>query len=159
MWRPCSGHPYVNKAKIDLCVALGERRHRLQVSSMENAIHAFRETSDLLDPFTRIVLDLWSDLNRTRNNRADFLDNKSIGCSGTSTLPTQVLLEPSYLQYSIEVLWWAPATEDWSRELRVLDAEQPWRNCWIGAPVDHPYSMAYIPCNPDAPCFVPSSMP
>ncbi|OWY93911.1 hypothetical protein PHMEG_00036518, partial [Phytophthora megakarya] len=47
---------------------------------------------------------------------------------------------------------------DWSRELRVLDAEQPWRNCWIDAPAEHPYNTTYAPCNPEAPVFVPASM-
>ncbi|OWY99616.1 hypothetical protein PHMEG_00029356 [Phytophthora megakarya] len=35
--------------------------------------------------------------------------------------------------------------------MRVLDAEQPWRNCWIDAPADHPYNTTYAPCNPEAP--------
>ncbi|OWY96760.1 hypothetical protein PHMEG_00032892 [Phytophthora megakarya] len=58
----------------------------------------------------------------------------------------------------MEVLEWAPTTEDWSRELRVLDAEQPWRNCWIDAPAEHPYNTTSAPCNSEAPVFVPASM-
>ncbi|OWZ06829.1 hypothetical protein PHMEG_00020864 [Phytophthora megakarya] len=50
----------------------------------------------------------------------------------------------------MEVLAWAPATEDWSRELR--------RNCWIDAPAEHPYNTTYAPCNPSAPLFVLASM-
>ncbi|OWY91111.1 hypothetical protein PHMEG_00040449, partial [Phytophthora megakarya] len=42
--------------------------------------------------------------------------------------------------------------------LAVLDAEQPWRNCWIDAPGEHPYNTTYAPCNPEAPVFVPASM-
>ncbi|OWY92241.1 hypothetical protein PHMEG_00038832, partial [Phytophthora megakarya] len=118
------------------------------------------------DPFTRVVLSLLADLNRTRNNRADLIreqfDRLWDWCSKTSggsgNLPTEVLLEPSYLQYSMEVLEWAPTTEDWSRELRVLGAEQPWRNCWIDVPVEHSYNTAYAPYNPEAPVFVPVSM-
>ncbi|OWZ06094.1 hypothetical protein PHMEG_00021698 [Phytophthora megakarya] len=113
-----------------------------------------------------LVLPLWTDLNRTRNNRADLLgqqfDRLWEWCAKTSggsgILPTEVLLEPSYLQYSMEVLGWATATEDWSLELRMLDADQPWRNCWIDAPAEHPYNTTYAPCNPEAPVFVPSSM-
>ncbi|OWZ03075.1 hypothetical protein PHMEG_00025261 [Phytophthora megakarya] len=157
---------YNDNEKVDLCVALWERRHWLQVSSMDNAIQAFRKASDPRDPFTRVVLSLWADLNRTRNNRADLLrqqfDRLWDWCSktngGSGNLPTEVLLEPSYLQYSMEVLEWAPVTEDRSRELRVLDAEQPWRNSWIDAPVEHPYNTTYAPCNPSVPLFVATSM-
>ncbi|OWZ13559.1 hypothetical protein PHMEG_00013098 [Phytophthora megakarya] len=166
MWPRFSGHCYEDNEKVDLCVALWEHRHWLQISSMDNAIQAFRKTSDPRDPFTRVVLSLWADHNRTRNNRADLLRqqfdrlwdwcSKANGDSGD--LPTEVLLEPSYLQYSMEVLEWAPATEDLSRELRVLDAEQPWRNRWIDAPAEHPYNTTYAPCNPSAPLFVPTSM-
>ncbi|OWZ01272.1 LOW QUALITY PROTEIN: hypothetical protein PHMEG_00027376 [Phytophthora megakarya] len=127
---------------------------------------AFCKASDPRDPFTRVVLSLLADLNRTRNNRADLIreqfDRLWDWCSKTSggsgNLPTEVLLEPSYLQYSMEVLEWAPTTEDWSRELRVLGAEQPWRNCWIDVPVEHSYNTAYAPYNPEAPVFVPVSM-
>ncbi|OWY92586.1 hypothetical protein PHMEG_00038354 [Phytophthora megakarya] len=133
---------------------------------MDNAIQAFRKASDPRDPFTRVILSLWADLNRTRNNRADLLrqqfdrlwDCCSKSNGGAGNLPTEVLLEPSYLQYSLEVLEWAPNTGDWSRELRVLDAEQPWRNCWIDAPAEHPYNTTYAPCNSEAPVFVPASM-
>ncbi|OWZ02878.1 hypothetical protein PHMEG_00025487, partial [Phytophthora megakarya] len=152
MWRQLSGHCYEDNEKVDLCVALWERRHWVQVSSMDNAIEVFRKATDL---------------NRTRNNRADLLrqqfDRLWDWCSntngGSGNLPTEVLLEPSYLQYSMEVLEWAPDTEDWSRELRVLDVEQPWRNCWIDAPAEHPYNTTYPPCNPSAPFFVPTSIP
>ncbi|OWZ07869.1 hypothetical protein PHMEG_00019677 [Phytophthora megakarya] len=154
MWRRFSGYCYEDNEKFDLCVALWERRHWLQVSSMDNPIQAFRETSDPLDPFTRVGLDLWADLNQTRNNRADLLrmqfDLLWEWCAktsgGTGTLPTEVLLEPSYLQYPMEVLEWAPATEDW------------YGNCWIDDPAEHPYTTTYAPCNPEAPVFVPCSM-
>ncbi|OWZ02186.1 hypothetical protein PHMEG_00026293 [Phytophthora megakarya] len=146
MWHQFSGHCYEDNEKVDLCDALWERRHWLQVSSMDNAIQAFRKASDPRDPFTRVILSLWADLNRTRNNRADLLRH----------LPTKVLLEPSYLQYSLEVLAWAPNTDDWSRELRVLDAEQPWRSCWIDAPATHPYNTTYAPCNSEAPAVITS---
>ncbi|OWZ03682.1 hypothetical protein PHMEG_00024540 [Phytophthora megakarya] len=91
--------------KIDLCVALWERRHWLKVSALDNAIRKFKEGSDPLDPFTHVILGLWHDINRMRNNRADLL---------------QVLLESSYLQYSTEVLEWAAATKDWFREMRAV---------------------------------------
>ncbi|OWY91689.1 LOW QUALITY PROTEIN: hypothetical protein PHMEG_00039629 [Phytophthora megakarya] len=165
MWRRFSGHCHEDNEKADLCVALWERRHWLQGSSMDNDIQAFRKSSDPRDPFTRVVLSLWADLNRTRNNRADLLRqqfdrlwdwcSKTNGGAGNLPPPRSCW---SPLQYSMEVLEWAPTTEDWSRELRVLDAEQPWRNCWIDAPAEHPYNTTYAPCNPEAPVFVPASM-
>ncbi|OWZ15133.1 LOW QUALITY PROTEIN: hypothetical protein PHMEG_00011275 [Phytophthora megakarya] len=166
MWRRFSGHYYKDNEKIDLCIALRERRHWLQVSAVDNAIRKFKEGPDPLDPFTHVILGLWRHLNRMRNNRADLLrqqiDRLWEWCTSaggrTSTLPTEVLLEPSYVQYSKEVLEWAPATKDWFRELRVLDANQPWRNCWIDAPAEHPCNTTYAPCNPGAPLFVPTSM-
>ncbi|OWY92631.1 hypothetical protein PHMEG_00038291, partial [Phytophthora megakarya] len=101
---------------------------------MDSTIQAFRKASDPRDPFTRVILSLWADLNWTRNNRADLLPQLS------------------------PVLTGGVNTEDWSRELRVLDAEQPWRNCWIDAPAEHPYNTTYAPCNSEAPVFVPASM-
>ncbi|OWY95957.1 hypothetical protein PHMEG_00033899 [Phytophthora megakarya] len=62
MWRRFSGfsgHCYENNEKIDLCVALWERRHWLQVSALDNAIRRFKEDSDPLDPFTHVVLGFW----------------------------------------------------------------------------------------------------
>ncbi|OWY93990.1 hypothetical protein PHMEG_00036416 [Phytophthora megakarya] len=119
---------------------------------MENAILAFRKACDPQNPFLFFVLKLWSELNRTRNLRADRLRLQIAGlwdwCTsddGPPEHPTEILLEPSHLQYSIEVLDWAPQTLDWSRELRVLDAQQPWRNCWVDAPAEHPYNTLFVP--------------
>ncbi|OWY94525.1 hypothetical protein PHMEG_00035712 [Phytophthora megakarya] len=155
--RRFSGHCYEDNEKVDLCVALWGRRHWLQVSSMDNSIQAFRKASDPRDPFTRVVLSLWADLNRTRNNRADLL-RQLFDHGALSPMVVLEICPPSYLQYSLEVLEWAPNTEDWSRELRVLDAEQPWRNCWIDAPVEHPYNTTYAPCNSEAQVSVSASM-
>ncbi|OWZ16909.1 LOW QUALITY PROTEIN: hypothetical protein PHMEG_0009232 [Phytophthora megakarya] len=162
MWRRFSGHCYEDNEKIDLCVAFWEHRHWLRVPALDNAIRKFKE--DPLDPFTHVILGLWHHLNL--EHRADLLhqqiDQLWEWCTGaggrTLTLPTEVLLEPSYLQYSTEVLEWAPATKDWFRELRVLEAKQRWRNGWIDAPAEHPYNTTYAPCNPTASHFVPTSM-
>ncbi|OWY95791.1 hypothetical protein PHMEG_00034118 [Phytophthora megakarya] len=103
MWHQFSGHCYEDNEKIDLCVALWERRHWIQVSALDNAIRRFKEDSDPLDPFTHVVLGLWFHLNRMRSNRADLLrqqiDRLWEWCTSaggrTRTLPTEVLLEPS----------------------------------------------------------------
>ncbi|OWZ03274.1 hypothetical protein PHMEG_00025027 [Phytophthora megakarya] len=148
MWSRFSGHRYEDNMTIDLC----GRRHWLQVTALDNAIRQFKEGSDPLDPLTHVILDLWYHLNRMRNNRADLLRQQinrlwewctSAG-GRTRTLPTLVWLEPSYLQYSTEVVEWAPDTTDWFRELRVLDVKQPWRNNWIDTPAEHPYNIPAI---------------
>ncbi|GMF33629.1 unnamed protein product [Phytophthora fragariaefolia] len=36
-----------------------------------------------------------------------------------------------------------------------LDARQPWRNCWVGLPAEHPFNTAFALCNPSVPLFVP----
>ncbi|OWZ07438.1 LOW QUALITY PROTEIN: hypothetical protein PHMEG_00020164 [Phytophthora megakarya] len=106
MWRRFSDDCYEDNEKIDLCVALWERRHWLQVSALDNAIRKFKDDSDPLDPFTHVILGLWNHLNRMRNNRADLLrqqiDRLWEWCTSaggrTRTLPTEVLLQRSYLQ-------------------------------------------------------------
>ncbi|OWZ19368.1 hypothetical protein PHMEG_0006407 [Phytophthora megakarya] len=115
------------------------------------------------DPFLFFVLELWSELNRTRNLRADRLRLQiarlwdwCTNDDGPPEHPTEILLELSHQQYSIEVLDWAPQTLGRSRELHVLDAKQPWRNCWVDAPADHPYTTLFAPCNPEIPLFVPT---
>ncbi|OWZ11188.1 hypothetical protein PHMEG_00015830 [Phytophthora megakarya] len=50
MWRRFSGHCYEDNKKIDLCVALWERRHRLQVLALDNAIRKFKVDPDLWIP-------------------------------------------------------------------------------------------------------------
>ncbi|OWZ14266.1 hypothetical protein PHMEG_00012290 [Phytophthora megakarya] len=148
MWRQLSGH--CSEENADISLALWERRHWLQQSAMENAILAFRKACEPQDPFLFF-------LNRTRNLRADRLCLQIARlwdwCTDDDGHPGHPTVEPSHLQ----VLDWAPQTLDWSRELRVLDAKQPWRNCWVDAPAEHPYSTLFAPCNPEIPLFVPTS--
>ncbi|EGZ21862.1 hypothetical protein PHYSODRAFT_251303 [Phytophthora sojae] len=35
---------------------------------------------------------------------------------------------------------------------------QPWRNCWVDVPSEHPYNTTFAPCNPRTPLFVPRGM-
>ncbi|KAE8878880.1 hypothetical protein PF005_g28344 [Phytophthora fragariae] len=71
---------------------------------------------------------------------------------------TETLLEPTFLQYSFEVLEWVPRTSDWVTEVTELDARQPWRNCWIDDPASHPFNTTFAACNPAVPLFVPHGM-
>ncbi|OWZ17544.1 LOW QUALITY PROTEIN: hypothetical protein PHMEG_0008495 [Phytophthora megakarya] len=164
MWCWFSGHCYEDNEKIDLCVALWN-----VATGFKFRLWTIRFTRSVR-PVTPSICSIGSSsicgLTLTEQGITVLTSSNSglIGCGsgssgGTDTLPTEVLLEPSYLQYSMEVLECTPATEDWSRELRVLESEQPWGNCWIDAPAEHPYNTTYAPCNPEAPVFVPSSMP
>ncbi|EGZ07238.1 hypothetical protein PHYSODRAFT_528597, partial [Phytophthora sojae] len=80
----------------------------------------------------------------------DFADH--ISCE------TETMLEPSVLQYSFENLTWAPSSGDWVSECLELDGHQPWRNCWVDVPSEHPYNTTFAPCNPMVPLFVPRGM-
>ncbi|OWY97107.1 LOW QUALITY PROTEIN: hypothetical protein PHMEG_00032449 [Phytophthora megakarya] len=157
IWRQLSGHCSEENEKADISLALWERRHWFQQSTMENAILAFRKACDPQDLSLFFVLELWSELNRARNLRADRLRLQIARLWDWCTDDDEILLEHSHLQFSIEVLDWAPQTLDWSRELRVLDTKQPWRNCWMDAPAEHPYNTLFAPCNPEIPLFVPTA--
>ncbi|OWZ15478.1 hypothetical protein PHMEG_00010860 [Phytophthora megakarya] len=147
MWRQLSGHCSKETEKADVSLALWERRHWLQQSSLENAILAFRKACDPRD--TIPLLRSRALIVRLRDWCTDD--------DGPPEHPTVILLAHSCLQYSIEALDWAPQTLDWSRELRVLDAKQPWRNCWVDAPDEHLYNTLFAPCNTEIPLFVPTA--
>ncbi|GMF51185.1 unnamed protein product [Phytophthora fragariaefolia] len=74
---------------------------------------------------------------------------------GKIKCPPELLLEPSMLQFSFETLTWAPSTAVWTVEAVDLDARQPWRNCWVGVPAEHPFNTTFAPCNPSVSLFVP----
>ncbi|EGZ07808.1 hypothetical protein PHYSODRAFT_340842 [Phytophthora sojae] len=141
LWRQFQGGKAV-KAYIDnLASILGQRN--VQVLALRQA---------------------WSKYHRERSYRADRLRDQMLHkvWNGTITYDgqppqhrTEVLLEPSYLQYSFEVMEWVPTTDDWASEVADVDAHEPWRNCWFQAPADHPYNTAFAPCN-DVPLFVPN---
>ncbi|POM79982.1 Hypothetical protein PHPALM_2235, partial [Phytophthora palmivora] len=106
----------------------------------------------------------WKNYNKARNPRADRIHQQmvyrvwewSIDRDNKPRENTaEILLGSTYLQYPFEVLDCAPTTDDWVRELRDLDARQPWRNCWVDAPAEHPYNTTFAPCNPNVSLFVP----
>ncbi|OWZ23031.1 reverse transcriptase [Phytophthora megakarya] len=68
----------------------------------------------------------------------------------TSHDPSRHLPEPTYLQYSLEVLDWAPMTDDWIKELRTLNAMQPWWNS--------PFNTTYAPCNFEVSLIIPRTI-
>ncbi|POM57992.1 Hypothetical protein PHPALM_37421 [Phytophthora palmivora] len=132
LWRQFQGISTNKSEKADLGLALWERRHWIQVSAVENYLRRLEREHGRKDPLVVALVAKWKAYNKARNLRADPL-----------------------LLYPFEVLDWAPTTDNWIQELMVLDAQQPWRNCWMDAPVEHPYNTTFAPCNPDVPLFVP----
>ncbi|OWZ06036.1 hypothetical protein PHMEG_00021767 [Phytophthora megakarya] len=113
------------------------------------------------------ILMAWREYNKTRNAVADRLrwqmprkvwkwcvetDHEPRRC------PAERLLEPTYIQYSFEVIECVPTTDDWVVDVAKLDQQQLWRNCWVDAPFGHHYNTTDAPCNADVPLFVPRGM-
>uniref|UniRef100_H3H051 Uncharacterized protein n=1 Tax=Phytophthora ramorum TaxID=164328 RepID=H3H051_PHYRM len=119
------------------------------------------------DPSVVALRAAWTEYNKARYLRADRIRQQMLcrcweWCIERTGKPresiTEFLLEPMYLQYSFEVIEWAPASDDWLGELATLDDRQPWRNCWVDAPASHPLNTTFAPCNPQVPMFVPRGM-
>ncbi|POM58520.1 Hypothetical protein PHPALM_36818 [Phytophthora palmivora] len=164
MWRQFQSTSTDKTEKADLGLALWERRHWIQVSTVENYLRRLEREHGRKDPLVVTLVAKWKPYNKARNLRADRLRQQMVyrvwewsieRDSKPRENPAELLLEPSYLQYPLEVLDWAPTTDNWVQELVVLDAQQPWHNCWMDAPSEHPYNTTFTPCNPDVPLFVP----
>uniref|UniRef100_H3GUR8 Uncharacterized protein n=1 Tax=Phytophthora ramorum TaxID=164328 RepID=H3GUR8_PHYRM len=164
MWRQFQGVSTDRTEKADLGLALWERRHWGQVAAVETFLRSEAQRLGATDPS---VVALRAEYNKARNLRADRIRQQMLyrcweWCIERTGKPresiTEFLLEPTYLQYSFEVIEWAPASEDWLGELATLDDRQPWRNCWIDAPASHPFNTTFAPCNPQVPMFVPRGM-
>ncbi|POM78645.1 Hypothetical protein PHPALM_3802 [Phytophthora palmivora] len=164
MWRQFQGISTDKSENADLGLALLERRHWVQVSVVEIYLRSLEREHGRNDPLVVALIAKWKSYNKARNLRADRLRQQMVYRVWEWSIerdnkprenPAELLLEPSYLQYPFEVLDWAPTTDNWIHELMVLDAQQPWRNCWMDAPAEHPYNTTFAPCNPDVPLFVP----
>ncbi|GMF38674.1 unnamed protein product [Phytophthora fragariaefolia] len=148
----------------DLGFALWERAHWISVAAVEQWL---QKLSDRIGSDTPEYLETeaaWRAYNKARNLRADRLRLQIpkrfwVWCTpdagGKINCPPEILLEPSMLQYSFDTLTWAPSTAAWTAEVVDLDARQPWRNCWVGLPAEHPFNTTFAPCNPSVPLFVP----
>ncbi|GMF33036.1 unnamed protein product [Phytophthora fragariaefolia] len=144
--------------------ALWERAHWISVAAVEQWLQNF---SDRIGSDTPEYLETeaaWWAYNKARNLRADRLRLQIpkwfwVWCTpdagGKIKCPPEILLEPSMMQYSFETLIWAPSTAVRTVEAVDLDARQPWRNCWVGMPAEHPFNTTFAPCNPSVPLFVP----
>ncbi|POM69061.1 LOW QUALITY PROTEIN: Hypothetical protein PHPALM_14695 [Phytophthora palmivora] len=157
MWRQFQGTSTDKTEKADLGLALWERRHWIQDSAVENYLRRLEREHGRKDPLVVALVAKWKAYNKARNLRADRLRQQMVyrvwewsieRDSKPRENPAELLLEPSYLQYPFEVLDWAPTTDNWIQELVVLDAQQPWRNCWMDAPAEHPYNTTFPPATP-----------
>ncbi|KAE9049613.1 hypothetical protein PR001_g3158 [Phytophthora rubi] len=167
LWRQFQGTSTDATEKADLGFALWERRHWVKASAIEAHFEDLAARHGRRHPSLLRLRQLWREYSRGRNLRADRLRQQMVKRLWTSCIEydreprqfhTETLLEPSYLQYSFEVLEWAPRTTDWVAEVTELDACQPWRNCWIDDPASHPFKSNFAACNPEVPLFVPRGM-
>ncbi|OWZ03320.1 hypothetical protein PHMEG_00024973 [Phytophthora megakarya] len=157
----------VKISKADLGLGLYERRHWVQGAAVENYLRRLAKEVGMDHPRYVAILKAWREYNKTRNALVDRLRWQMPPkvwewCIETGheprRCPAERLLEPTYLQCSFEIIEWVPTTDGWMTEVAKLDQLQPWRNCWVDAPFEHPYNTAYTPCNADVPLFVPRGM-
>ncbi|ETI31751.1 hypothetical protein F443_21322 [Phytophthora nicotianae P1569] len=160
LWRQTHGFD-AGGNESDVGLALWERGHWVVQSEIEAAVKRLAEThgdsSSIVRNMTRVMDAYFSG----RNRRADNLRNKIMQLWDwcvDNDVPTEFILEPTMLWYSYEVLPWVPTTADWCSEVAALDEREPWRNCWIDVPSEHPFNTAYVPCNANAELFVPCGL-
>ncbi|KAE9002012.1 hypothetical protein PR001_g16022 [Phytophthora rubi] len=134
LWRQFQGTSADATEKADLGFALWERRHWVKVSAVKAYFDDLATRQGRRNPTHLKLRRLWQEYNRGRNYRADRLRQQ---------------------MYSFEVLEWVPQTSGWVAEVTKLDARQPWRNCWIDDPENHPFNTTIAACNPAVPLFVP----
>ncbi|EGZ19610.1 hypothetical protein PHYSODRAFT_327809 [Phytophthora sojae] len=162
--RQFQGYSCHSTERGDLGFALWERRHWIRGKAVRAYIDNLARALGQRNVQVLALRQAWSKYHRDRSYRADRFRDQMLhrvwnGAITYDRQPqqhrTEVLLEPSYLQYSFEVMEWVPTTDDWVSEVADVDAREPWRNCWFQAPADHPYNTAFAPCN-DVPLFVPN---
>ncbi|KAE9172073.1 hypothetical protein PF005_g26876 [Phytophthora fragariae] len=167
LWRQFQGTSTDATEKVDLGFALWERRHWVKVSAIEAFFDDLAARHGRRHPLFLRLRQLWREYSRGRNLRADRLRQQMVkrlwtGCieydRESRQFHTETLLEPTFLQYSFEVLEWVPRTAVWVTEVTELDARQPWRNCWIDDPASHPFYTTFAACNPAVSLFVPRGM-
>ncbi|KAE9271553.1 hypothetical protein PR003_g30475, partial [Phytophthora rubi] len=143
LWWQFQGTSTDATEKADLGFALWERRHWVKVSAIEAYFDELSTRHGRRHPALLKLRRLWQEYVRGRNLRANRLRQQMVkrlwtGCIEYDREPrqfhTETLLEPTYLQYSFEVLEWTPRTSDWIADVNELDARQPWRNGWIDDP-------------------------
>ncbi|EGZ07149.1 hypothetical protein PHYSODRAFT_341321 [Phytophthora sojae] len=167
LWRQFTSRSVGRTEKNDLGFSLFERGHWISTTAVERFLQVMAETFGEESPEYCAILAAWVKYNHERNNCADRLRLQIPkrwwqwcfpSFAGHISCETETMLEPSVLQYSFENLTWAPRSDDWVSECLELDGHQPWRNCWVDVPSEHPYNTTFAPCNPMVPLFVPRGM-
>uniref|UniRef100_H3H6W1 Uncharacterized protein n=1 Tax=Phytophthora ramorum TaxID=164328 RepID=H3H6W1_PHYRM len=166
LWRQTQGLAAEDTESDDIGYALWERGHWVLIGAVERALAALIHTHGGNSVVVQAVEATWYNYLSGREKRADNLRNKFVpfwkwcleNDRSEREIPAEFLFEPSMLVYPFEVLPWAPTTEDWCTEVAILDSRQPWRNCWIDIPSEHPYNTTFVPCNPSVELFVPRGM-
>ncbi|KAE9323572.1 hypothetical protein PF008_g17313 [Phytophthora fragariae] len=119
LWRQFQGTSADATEKADLGFALWERRHWVKVSAIEAFFDDLAARHGRRSPLLLKLRRSWQAYSPGRNIRADRLRQQMVkrlwtGCIEYDREPRQfhmvTLLEPSYLQYSFEVLEWVPRT-------------------------------------------------
>ncbi|EGZ25034.1 hypothetical protein PHYSODRAFT_257044 [Phytophthora sojae] len=140
------GNSFHSNEKGDLGLAVWERRHWIRAKAVKAFIDNLAATLGHRNPVVVKLCKKWAKYYKRRSYRLrDRMVNKLwVGCidydGQPRQHPTEVLLEPSYLHYSFEVMEWVPTTHDCISEIAELDAREPWRNCWFQDPASHPYN-------------------
>ncbi|KAE9264538.1 hypothetical protein PR003_g32770 [Phytophthora rubi] len=166
LWRQTHGNAFEKSESPDVGMALWERGHWVPNAVVEAAIAALARIHGENSALVKAVRRAWAIYYRDRSRRADNLRNRFmqfwqwcvVNEVGVREVPAEYMFEPTMLAYTFEVLPWVPTTADWCKEVDAVDAAQPWRNCWVDAPSEHPYKTTFVPCNPDSKLFVPEGM-
>ncbi|EGZ20271.1 hypothetical protein PHYSODRAFT_328404 [Phytophthora sojae] len=124
--RQFQGYSYHSTERGDLGFALWERRHWIRGKTVKAYIDNLAKTLGQRNVQVLALRKAWSKYHRGRSYRADRLRDQMLHrvWNGAITYDgqppqhrTEVLLEPSYLQYSFEVMEWVPTTDDWASEV------------------------------------------
>ncbi|EGZ16542.1 hypothetical protein PHYSODRAFT_330607 [Phytophthora sojae] len=134
LWRQFQGYSYHSTERGDLGFTLWERRHWIRGNAVKAYIDNLASTLGQRNVQVLALRQAWSKYHRERSYRADRLRDQMLHkvWNGANTYDgqppqhrTEVLLEPSYLQYSFKVMEWVPTTDDWVSEVADVDAREP----------------------------------
>ncbi|GMF15955.1 unnamed protein product [Phytophthora lilii] len=157
VWRQLQGNPAGRSESSDLGFASWERGHLIPIGAIEHLLDAFAQEVGEDSAEFQAILAAWIEFDRARNLRADryrqqvphrYWDWAIRPSSDPTHIFPELMLEPTILTFSFEVIPWIPKTADWVSEVSVVDDRQPWRNCWIDVPGQHPFNTTFAPCNP-----------
>ncbi|GMF11534.1 unnamed protein product [Phytophthora lilii] len=148
VWRQLQGNPVGRSESSDLGFASWERGHWIPIGAIEHWLDDFAQEVGEDSAEFQAILAAWIEFDRARNLRADryrqqvphrYWDWAIRPSSDPAHIPPELMLEPTILTFSFEVILWIPKTADWVSEVSVVDDRQPWRNCWIDVPRQHPH--------------------